>query len=50
MLIFSIMNRPIQGGIKVDIATNTINVFETRLQKLQEDHNLVCKAKEVREQ
>ncbi|KAI0072370.1 dynein heavy chain [Panus rudis PR-1116 ss-1] len=39
--------RPVQGNIRSDTALNTINVFETKLTKLQEDYELVCRAKEA---
>lgn len=39
--------RPIQGNIKADTAMNTINIFEGRLLRLQEEYDLVCRAKDV---
>jgi hypothetical protein len=39
--------RPLTGNIKAEDALNTINVFEGRLNRLQEDFSLVCRAKEV---
>ncbi|PWN49680.1 cytoplasmic dynein heavy chain 1 [Violaceomyces palustris] len=38
--------KPIQGTLKSDAAMNTINVFETRVNKLAEDRALVIRAKE----
>ncbi|CDW96237.1 hypothetical protein [Sporisorium scitamineum] len=39
--------KPIQGTLKADGAMNTINVFETRVNKLAEDRALVVRAKEA---
>ena len=39
--------RPVQGSVRADTALNTINIFETKLTKLQEDYELVCRAKEA---
>lgn len=40
-------NKPIQGNIKADTAMNTINIFEGRLVRLQEEYDLVCRAKDA---
>ena len=39
--------RPVQGSIRADTALNTINVFEGRLNRVQEEYDLVCRAKEA---
>ncbi len=39
--------RPVQGGMRADTALNTINIFEGKLTRVQEDYELVCKAKEA---
>ena len=39
--------RPVQGNIRADTALNTINVFEGKLNRVQEDYDLVCRAKEA---
>jgi len=39
--------KPIQGDIKPDIATNTLNVYESRVTRLKEDYDIVCRAKEA---
>lgn len=39
--------RPVQGSIRADTALNTINVFEGRLTRVQEEYDLVCRAKEA---
>lgn len=39
--------RPVQGNIRADTALNTINVFETKLTRVQEEYDLVCRAKEA---
>ena len=39
--------RPVQGNIRADTAMNTINVFEGKLNRLQEEYDLVCRAKEA---
>lgn len=36
-----------QGSIRADTALNTINVFEGRLNRVQEEYDLVCRAKEA---
>lgn len=41
-------SKPIQGQVKAEAAMNTITIFEARLTKLQEDYELVCRAKDVR--
>ncbi|CED84986.1 dynein heavy chain cytosolic [Phaffia rhodozyma] len=38
-------NKPIQGDIKADTAMNTVNVFEGRLSRLEEEFDLVHRAK-----
>lgn len=39
--------RPVQGSMRADTALNTINVFEGKLTRVQEEYELVCKAKEA---
>jgi len=39
--------RPVQGSMRADTALNTINVFEGRLNRVQEEYDLVCRAKEA---
>ncbi|TFK57575.1 dynein heavy chain protein 1 [Heliocybe sulcata] len=39
--------RPVQGNMRADTALNTINIFEGRLTRVQEEYDLVCKAKEA---
>ena len=39
--------RPVQGNMAADTAMNTINIFETKLNRVQEDYDLVCRAKEA---
>ncbi|GJE87844.1 dynein heavy chain protein 1 [Phanerochaete sordida] len=39
--------RPVQGSIRADTALNTINVFEGRMNRVQEEYDLVCRAKEA---
>lgn len=39
--------RPVQGNIRADTALNAINAFETKLNRVQEEYNLVCRAKEA---
>ena len=39
--------RPVQGSMRADTALNTINIFEGKLTRVQEDYELVCKAKEA---
>jgi dynein heavy chain 1, cytosolic len=39
--------KPIQGNIKPDIATNTLNIFESRVTRLKEEYDIVCRAKEA---
>lgn len=39
--------RPVQGNMRADTAMNTINVFEGKLTRVQEEYDLVCKAKEA---
>ncbi|KAF9454965.1 dynein heavy chain [Macrolepiota fuliginosa MF-IS2] len=39
--------RPVQGNIRADTAMNTINVFEGKLNRVQEEYDLVCRAKEA---
>ncbi|KAL1922601.1 uncharacterized protein VTP21DRAFT_10140 [Calcarisporiella thermophila] len=38
-------NKPVQGDIKPDIATNTLNIFEGRVIRLKEEYEMVCRAK-----
>ncbi|TFK30694.1 dynein [Coprinopsis marcescibilis] len=39
--------RPVQGNMRADTAMNTINVFEAKLTRVQEEYDLVCRAKEA---
>jgi dynein heavy chain 1, cytosolic len=39
--------RPVQGSMRADTAMNTLNVFEGKLQRVQEEYDLVCRAKEA---
>ncbi|KAJ3554185.1 hypothetical protein NM688_g3240 [Phlebia brevispora] len=39
--------RPVRGDIPASEALNTINVFEQRLNRVQEEYDLVCRAKEA---
>ncbi|KAF8887780.1 dynein heavy chain protein 1 [Infundibulicybe gibba] len=39
--------RPVQGSMRADTAMNTINVFEGKLGRVQEEYDLVCRAKEA---
>jgi len=39
--------RPVQGSMRADTAMNTINVFEGKLARVQEEYELVCRAKEA---
>ncbi|KAH7104763.1 dynein heavy chain [Auriculariales sp. MPI-PUGE-AT-0066] len=39
--------RPVQGNMRADTAMNTINVFEGKLARVQEEYELVCRAKEA---
>ncbi|CCL98405.1 uncharacterized protein FIBRA_00400 [Fibroporia radiculosa] len=40
-------SRPVQGSMRSDTALNTINVFEGKLTRIQEEYDLVCRAKEA---
>ncbi|KAF8758753.1 Dynein heavy chain [Rhizoctonia solani] len=39
--------RPVQGRIPADVALSTISTFEVKLNRVQEDYDLVCRAKEA---
>ncbi|KAM6498345.1 dynein heavy chain protein 1 [Amanita muscaria] len=39
--------RPVQGNLRADTAMNTINVFDGKLNRVQEEYDLVCRAKEA---
>ncbi|EGG11538.1 uncharacterized protein MELLADRAFT_46877 [Melampsora larici-populina 98AG31] len=39
--------KPISGELKPDIAMNAINLFETRVNRLKDEHSQVCRAKEA---
>lgn len=39
--------RPVQGNMRADTAMNTISVFEGKLNRVQEEYDLVCRAKEA---
>ncbi|KAJ2585309.1 dynein heavy chain, partial [Coemansia sp. RSA 1804] len=40
-------SKPVQGSLKPDIATNTLNVFFQRLTRLVDEYDQVCRAKEA---
>ncbi|CAG8591249.1 25222_t:CDS:2, partial [Racocetra persica] len=40
-------SKPIQGDIKPDIATNTLQIYEGRVTRLKEEYDMVCRAKEA---
>lgn len=40
-------NKPLQGHIKAENAITTLNAFESRLNILHDDYNLICRAKEA---
>ncbi|KAH9075718.1 dynein heavy chain protein 1 [Lactarius deliciosus] len=42
-----VQTRPVQGNMRADTAMNTINVFEGKLNRVQEEYDLVCRAKEA---
>jgi dynein heavy chain 1 len=39
--------RPVQGSMRADTAMNAINVFEAKLNRVKEEYDLVCRAKEA---
>ncbi|KAJ7596607.1 dynein heavy chain protein 1 [Mycena floridula] len=39
--------RPVQGNMSADTAMNTISIFEGKLNRVQEEYDLVCRAKEA---
>ncbi|KAF8238396.1 dynein heavy chain protein 1 [Tricholoma matsutake] len=39
--------RPVQGSMRADTAMNAINVFEGKLNRVKEEYDLVCRAKEA---
>ncbi|KAI0047641.1 dynein heavy chain protein 1 [Auriscalpium vulgare] len=39
--------RPVNGNMRADTALNTINVFEGKLNRVEEEYDLVCRAKEA---
>ncbi len=39
--------RPIQGNLRADTAIGTISVFEGKLNRIKEEYDLVCRAKEA---
>ncbi|KAG9099539.1 hypothetical protein FS749_001026 [Ceratobasidium sp. UAMH 11750] len=39
--------RPVQGRIPADVALSTISTFEIKLTRVQEEYDLVCRAKEA---
>jgi dynein heavy chain 1, cytosolic len=41
------LSRPVQGSLRADTALNTINVFEGKVTRIQDDYDLVCRAKEA---
>ncbi|KAI0271628.1 dynein heavy chain protein 1 [Gloeopeniophorella convolvens] len=42
-----VQTRPVQGNMRADTAMNTINVFEGKLNRVEEEYDLVCRAKEA---
>ncbi|KAF9586482.1 hypothetical protein BGW38_004001 [Lunasporangiospora selenospora] len=40
-------NKPVQGNIKPDTATNTLTIFEGRVTRVKEEFDMVCRAKEA---
>ncbi|KAJ3032718.1 hypothetical protein HDV00_007194 [Rhizophlyctis rosea] len=40
-------NKPVQGDIKPDVATDTLSIFEGRVVRLKEEYDQVCRAKEA---
>ncbi|RIB21414.1 dynein heavy chain, N-terminal region 2-domain-containing protein [Gigaspora rosea] len=40
-------NKPIQGDIKPDIATNTLQIYEGKITRLKEEYDMVCRAKKA---
>jgi dynein heavy chain 1, cytosolic len=42
-----IQTRPVQGNMRADTAMNTINVFEGKLNRVQEEYDLLCRAKDA---
>ncbi|KAF9287595.1 hypothetical protein BGZ68_001583 [Mortierella alpina] len=40
-------NKPVQGNIKPDTATNVLNIFEGRVTRVKEEFDMVCRAKEA---
>jgi dynein heavy chain 1 len=40
-------NKPVQGDIKPDIATNTLNIFEGRVTRSKDEYDALCRAKEA---
>lgn len=41
------LSRPVQGSLRADTALNTINVFEGKVTRIQDEYDLVCRAKEA---
>lgn len=39
--------KPVQGDIKPDVATNTLNIFEGRVTRLKDESDMVSRAKEA---
>ncbi|SJL06320.1 related to Cytoplasmic dynein 1 heavy chain 1 [Armillaria ostoyae] len=39
--------RPVQGNMRADTAMNAISIFENKLTRVQEEYDLVCRAKEA---
>lgn len=39
--------RPVQGRLSADVALSTISAFEVKLTRVQEEYDLVCRAKEA---
>ncbi|KAJ2847645.1 dynein heavy chain, partial [Coemansia erecta] len=40
-------NKPVQGSLKPDVATNTLSVFFQRISRLVDEYEQVCRAKEA---
>lgn len=39
--------RPVQGNMRAETAMNAINAFSVKLERVQEEYDLVCRAKEA---
>lgn len=41
------LSRPVQGSLRADTALNALSVFEGKLTRVQEEYDLLCRAKEA---